>query len=130
MKLQYLGTAAAEGWPALFCDCESCRRARIVGGRNIRTRSQAMLDDRLLIDMPPDTYHHLLTNNIDISILLWLADSECKSISSFGSLMHFKEENAPAGTPDRCLDGCPVDIECPYYAPKQYLTDDAGASFG
>ncbi len=60
----------------------------------------------------------------DMDILLWLADSECKSISSFGSLMHFREENAPAGAPDRCLDGCPVDVECPYYAPKQYLTDD------
>lgn len=69
MKLQYLGTAAAEGWPALFCDCESCRKARTAGGRNIRTRSQAMLDDRLLIDLPPDTYHHLLTNNIDISFI-------------------------------------------------------------
>ncbi len=45
MKLQYLGTAAAEGWPALFCDCYSCRRARIAGGRNIRTRSQAMLGE-------------------------------------------------------------------------------------
>ena len=69
MKLQYLGTAAAEGWPALFCDCDSCRRARTAGGRNIRTRSQAMLDDRLLIDLPADTYHHLLTNNIDISFI-------------------------------------------------------------
>ena len=69
MKLQYLGTAAAEGWPALFCDSESCRWARTAGGRNIRSRSQAMLDDRLLIDLPPDTYHHLLTNNIDISFI-------------------------------------------------------------
>ena len=33
MKIHYLGTAAAEGWPALFCDCENCRRARIEKGK-------------------------------------------------------------------------------------------------
>ena len=55
MKLQYFGTAAAEGWPALFCGCDACRRAREAGGRNIRTRSQALIDDKLLIDFPADT---------------------------------------------------------------------------
>lgn len=69
MKLHYLGTAAAEGWPALFCDCPACQRARAVGGRNIRTRSQALLDGRLMIDLPSDTYHHLLTAGLDISFL-------------------------------------------------------------
>jgi phosphoribosyl 1,2-cyclic phosphate phosphodiesterase len=74
MTLQYLGTAAAEGWPALFCDCTHCQRARALGGRNIRTRSQAILfaegldegtpDQRLLIDLPPDTYHHVLAHGL------------------------------------------------------------------
>ena len=27
MKLTYLGTAAAEGFPAVFCNCEHCREA-------------------------------------------------------------------------------------------------------
>lgn len=48
MKLQYLGTAAAEGWPALFCECDHCKRAKEAGGRNIRTRSQAVIDDTLM----------------------------------------------------------------------------------
>ena len=67
MKLRYFGTAAAEGWPALFCECPACRRARAAGGRNIRTRSQSLLDDELLIDFPADTYHHCLTFELDIS---------------------------------------------------------------
>ncbi len=67
MKLHYLGTAAAEGWPALFCSCPACAAARAAGGRNIRTRSQALLDGRLLIDFPADTYHHVLANGLDIS---------------------------------------------------------------
>lgn len=60
MKLQYLGTAAAEGVPGLFCDCQTCRDCRGAGGKNIRTRSQALVDDRLLLDFPPDTYLHAL----------------------------------------------------------------------
>ena len=66
MKLQYLGTAAAEGIPAVFCDCDVCREAKRRGGRNIRTRSQALLDDRLLIDFPSDTYAHYLKNDYDL----------------------------------------------------------------
>lgn len=60
MKITYYGTAAAEGIPALFCECDTCRAARKKGGRDIRTRSQAMIDDTLLIDLPADTYMHAL----------------------------------------------------------------------
>ncbi len=67
MRIKFLGTAAAEGWPALFCNCESCRRARELGGRDIRTRSQTLIDDELLIDFPCDTYMHVLNNKIDLS---------------------------------------------------------------
>ena len=66
MKIQYLGTAAAEGWPALFCRCEACRQARQLGGKNIRTRSQALIDDRLLIDFPCETYAHMLLYGVDL----------------------------------------------------------------
>lgn len=65
MEFQYLGTAAAEGIPALFCQCPNCERSRKIGGRAIRTRSQALIDGTLLIDFPADSYHHFLTQNID-----------------------------------------------------------------
>ncbi len=67
MKLTYLGTAAAEGWPAVFCRCDNCMRALNAGGRNIRTRSQAMINDDFLFDFPTDTYEHALHNRIDLS---------------------------------------------------------------
>jgi len=67
MKIKYLGTAAAEGWPALFCNCESCKRAKNLGGRDIRTRSQTIINDDLLIDFPCDTYMHVLNNGLDLS---------------------------------------------------------------
>jgi phosphoribosyl 1,2-cyclic phosphate phosphodiesterase len=67
MKLTYLGTSAAEGTPAPFCDCEVCEYARKNGGRNVRTRSQALIDGRLLIDFPGDTYMHVLSEGLRLS---------------------------------------------------------------
>ena len=64
MKLTYLGTAAAEGFPAVFCNCEYCRSAALLGGKNIRTRSQALINEDLLLDLPADTYSHFLNNGI------------------------------------------------------------------
>lgn len=69
MKLQYLGTAAAEGVPALFCHCDTCKYARAHKGKEIRTRSQALLDEKLMLDFGPDTYLHLLANDLDITDL-------------------------------------------------------------
>lgn len=66
MKIQWLGTAAAEGWPAIFCQCEHCREAAARGGREIRTRSGALIDDVLLIDLNPDLYHQKLTHQLDL----------------------------------------------------------------
>lgn len=66
MTFRYLGTAAAEGWPAMFCACEACRKAAAAGGKNIRTRSQAVIDGRLLIDFPADTYLHYLQGGMDL----------------------------------------------------------------
>lgn len=67
MKFKFLGTAAYEGIPSLFCECEKCRRSRETGGRAIRTRSQAIIDGELLIDFPADTYAHIVYNGIDTS---------------------------------------------------------------
>lgn len=67
MKLQFLGTAAAEGFPSPFCACEKCRRARLLGGRNLRTRSQALIDGQLLIDLNADTLAHTQRYGIDLS---------------------------------------------------------------
>lgn len=69
MKIKFLGTTAAEGFPAMFCTCKSCTEARKRGGKNIRTRTQALIDEQLLIDFPADTFMHCILNNIDLSTL-------------------------------------------------------------
>lgn len=57
----------------------------------------------------------------DVDILQWLLGKKCKKVQSFGSLTYFKEENAPAGAPAFCIEGCPVGETCPYNAVKLYL---------
>jgi predicted dehydrogenase len=57
----------------------------------------------------------------DIDILQWLIGKECKRVQSFGHLSYFKRENAPAGSTERCYDGCPYIDTCAYSAKKIYV---------
>ncbi|MBO5480755.1 MAG: hypothetical protein J6A63_06185 [Clostridia bacterium] len=72
MKITYLGTAASEGFPAVFCNCKYCNEARKLKGKNIRTRSQALIDDDLLLDFPQDSYMHFLQNDIQADKIKYL----------------------------------------------------------
>jgi predicted dehydrogenase len=57
----------------------------------------------------------------DLDLLYYMVGSKPKKISSFGNLKHFKEENAPNGAPEYCVEGCPIQEECVYYAPSIYI---------
>lgn len=59
----------------------------------------------------------------DLDYLVWLSDKRCERVSSFGSLMYFRPENAPEGSALRCTGGCRVKDRCPYDAEKIYLTN-------
>lgn len=67
MDIRFLGTAAAEGWPAIFCECEYCIKARKKGGKNIRTRSSCIIDEKYMVDFPPDTYMHVINNKLSLN---------------------------------------------------------------
>ena len=56
----------------------------------------------------------------DMDILTWLVGSDAKRIASFGSLRHFREENAPEGSAARCLQ-CKASDKCQYNAVRAYL---------
>ncbi|GGD98549.1 Gfo/Idh/MocA family protein [Paenibacillus nasutitermitis] len=60
----------------------------------------------------------------DMDILSWLIDKRCLKVSSYGSLLHFRPENAPQGSTLRCMDGCAVERECPYSAVRIYEEDE------
>ncbi len=66
----------------------------------------------------------------DMDILLWLAGKRCLKVSSFGSLKHFRSENAPDGATEYCLDGCPHIHTCPYSVEDCYLKSAAAGMHG
>ena len=59
----------------------------------------------------------------DIDILQWLIGKQCKKVQSFGSTKFFNKNNAPEGSPDYCIQGCPIGDTCPYNSVKLYLDD-------
>lgn len=63
MRIRLLGTGAAEGWPAVFCRCVPCLRARELGGKNVRTRASVNVDRAFQFDFGPDAYHQALAGN-------------------------------------------------------------------
>lgn len=69
MKLKFLGTAAAEGIPAIFCSCETCQMSHTLGGKNLRKRSSLLLDDRIMIDFTNDILHYVHAYQLDLSKL-------------------------------------------------------------
>ena len=63
----------------------------------------------------------------DIDIITHLmGGARCRSVSSFGSLRHFKKSQKPAAAGDalRCLD-CAHERQCPYSAKRIYLDPTA-----
>ncbi|MBE9472351.1 MAG: MBL fold metallo-hydrolase [Chloroflexi bacterium] len=57
MKIQFLGTGAAEGIPSFGCTCQRCQVARKEGGPNVRQRASVLIEaagHRILLDTPPE----------------------------------------------------------------------------
>ena len=79
MKLLYCGTAAYEGIPAPFCSCTACKNARENGGKDIRFRTQMIINDDLVVDFPPDAYLHFIRYGIDYSKIKNLLITHCHS---------------------------------------------------
>lgn len=69
MKLTLLGTGGAEGIPALFCQSRVSQYARQHGGKDIRARSSALVNDDLKLDLGPDSWSQV--NSLGIDTSLW-----------------------------------------------------------
>ncbi len=67
MRICFLGTGAAEGIPAMGCECSHCTQAREEGGRLVRQRSAVLFSlpgYELLMDTPPDIRKQLDSNGV------------------------------------------------------------------
>ena len=66
MKIKILGSGGGEGYPATFCSCAHCEAARKVRGKSLRSLSQTLINDDLLIDFPLDTAAHAVTYGLNL----------------------------------------------------------------
>lgn len=68
--LTIIGSAAAEGFPGIFCTCETCQKAWANGGKDLRLPAAYKLNDRVRIDFGPDSIaqdqrFHLHTERVE-----------------------------------------------------------------
>jgi hypothetical protein len=92
------------------------------------------------------SYHHTVTSHVrgkwrrkgehnitslmakcchDTDLISWMKTGIAPTrVSSFGSLMYFRPENAPAGSGTRCMTDCSIESTCPYSAYKNYILQD------
>ena len=93
MKILYMGTAAEERIPGMFCNCELCRKSLQLGGKNIRTRAQALIDDTLLVDFGSDTYEHFIRQGKTLwdiqNVLLTHSHPDHLTLEVFSSRYHW-----------------------------------------
>lgn len=85
-KVTILGSAAAEGIPAMFCNCRVCVEAWKNGGKDIRMRTAYKFNEHVRVDFGPDTLaqefkyqlhsenlrHLFITHSHEDHFYLWL----------------------------------------------------------
>jgi phosphoribosyl 1,2-cyclic phosphate phosphodiesterase len=65
MRLLLMGTGGADGIPAIYSDSRVSRHARRHGGKDVRSRSAALIDGHLKIDFGPDTWAQTVREGLD-----------------------------------------------------------------
>jgi phosphoribosyl 1,2-cyclic phosphate phosphodiesterase len=91
MKVTFLGSAAAEGWPALFCVCEACREARRRGGPNLRRRTCYLINADTLVDFGPDIAWQCTEFGIDLADIAHLLVTHSHSDHWNSNEIHWRQ---------------------------------------
>ncbi|OGY22270.1 MAG: hypothetical protein A2126_03500 [Candidatus Woykebacteria bacterium GWB1_45_5] len=81
MKIKFLGTSAGWPLPRLGCSDEICTSK---DQEDRRTRSQALINEVLLLDLGPDTYQHLSQPQVDPTKIKYAAISHEHPDHTFG----------------------------------------------
>ena len=93
MEILYMGTAADERIPGMFCNCALCQKSMKLGGKNIRTRAQALIDNTLLVDFGSDTYAHFINEGRTLwdiqNVLLTHSHPDHLTLEVFSSRYHW-----------------------------------------
>ncbi|MFQ6133479.1 MAG: MBL fold metallo-hydrolase, partial [Armatimonadota bacterium] len=104
MIFKVLGTSAAEAWPALFCVCDACDRARFRGGKDLRTRTSYMLGEAIQVDFPPDSVAHAIHYGLDTTALRHVFITHSHQDHLFPDDLEFRRQGFSVLEPDTVLN--------------------------
>lgn len=66
----------------------------------------------------------------DLDLIAWMKGGiRPVKVSSFGSLMQFREATAPEKAGTRCLSDCPLEADCTYSAGRMYIRQQLWGSY-
>ncbi len=65
MVVHLLGTGGAEGIPAIYSESRVSAHARAHGGKDVRSRTSALVDGNLKLDLGPDTWAQIQRERLD-----------------------------------------------------------------
>jgi phosphoribosyl 1,2-cyclic phosphate phosphodiesterase len=96
-ELIFLGTSAANGVPAFYCDCAACQEAKANPALS-RSRSSILIAGRknILIDASPDLRQQLIRENVDHIDNLILTHKHFDHIGGLAELEYFVRLNGNA----------------------------------
>lgn len=102
MDVLLLGTGASDGIPAVFGNSRVSEHARTHRGKNIRSRTGALVDGWLKIDLGPDTWHQVATQGLDPT--------------AWGAVLitHSHEDHLCASELQYCLQPFTDESHCPF----------------
>jgi len=97
MRIRLLGTGGADGIPALCSNSPVSNYAREHGGKDVRTRCAALVDDELKLDFGPDTLAQAHRDNLDPSqwtaIVFTHSDEDHLTVSEFQYFLYPFNDN-------------------------------------
>lgn len=114
MKVLVLGSGGF-GYPLVFCECEYCNKARILGGKNLRKRASLLINDEMIIDLTPDCSSSMNMYNKDMGKVKYLLQTHTH-LDHF-DINHFTSLDNKYGTQRKdnltlvCSDLCLSDIQ-------------------
>lgn len=92
MVIKLLGTGGADGIPAFYSNSRVSQYARQHGGKDVRSRTAAVVDKHLKIDLGPDTWRQLEREGLDArdwtAILFTHSDADHLSLDELQYAVH------------------------------------------
>ena len=114
MKITVLGSGGF-GYPLVFCDCEYCNKARLLGGKNLRKRASLLINDEMIIDLTPDCLTAMNMYNKDMGKTKYLLQTHTHldhfDINHFTSLDYKYATQKKECLTLICSDLCLMDIQ-------------------